>query len=190
VGNNVEIDYHWSGGNEDDTRKYAAELVALAPDVIFTSGSAGVGPLQRPTRTVPVVFAQVPDPVRAGFAISLARPGGNITGFTPFEYGIGAKWLELLKQIAPNVTRVAIVRDAAITSGIGSWGAIQSVAPSFGVELRPVDVRDAGAIALGIAGFADSPNGGVIPTGRAPAPRPPDLVTPPAARHRRPPAAP
>ena len=94
VGNNVEIDYRWSGGNEDDTRRYAAELVALAPDVIFTSGSAAVGPLQRATRTVPIVFAQVPDPVGAGFVVSLARPGGNITGFTPFEYGIGAKWLE------------------------------------------------------------------------------------------------
>jgi putative ABC transport system substrate-binding protein len=186
VGNNVEIDYRWSGGNEEGTRKYVAELVALAPDVIFTSGSAGVGPLQRATRTVPIVFAQVPDPVGAGFAISLARPGGNITGFTPFEYGIGAKWLELLKQITPNVTRVAVVRDAAITSGIGSWGAIQSVAPSFGVELRPVDVRDAGAIELGIAGFADSPNGGLILTGSALAVVHRDLIIALAARHRLP----
>src|ERR1700724_1806764 len=106
VGNNVQIDSRWSAGNEDDTRKYAAELVALAPDVIFTSGSAAVAPLQRATRTPPIVVAQVPDPVGAAFVDSLARPGGNITGFTPFEYGIGAKWLELLKQIAPSVTRV------------------------------------------------------------------------------------
>jgi putative tryptophan/tyrosine transport system substrate-binding protein len=146
VGNNVAIDYRWSVGKEDDTRRYAAELVALAPDVIFTSGSAAVAPLQRVTRTLPIVFAQVPDPVGAAFVDSLARPGGNITGFTPFEYGIGAKWLELLKQTAPSVTRVAVVRDPAITAGIGLWGAIQSVAPSFGVELRPIDVRDAGEI--------------------------------------------
>src|SRR5215831_3592712 len=136
VGNNVEIDYRWSGGNEDDTRKYAAELVALAPDVIFASGTTAVEPLRRATRTVPIVFALVADPVGAGIVESLARPGGNSTGFSPWEYGIGAKWLELLKQIAPSVTRVAVLRDAAITAGIGLWGAIQSVSPSFGVELR------------------------------------------------------
>ena len=186
VGNNVEIDYRWSGGNEDDTRRYAAELVALAPDVIFTSGSAAVGPLQRATRTVPIVFAQVPDPVGAGFVVSLARPGGNITGFTPFEYGIGAKWLELLKQITPSVTRVAVVRDAAITAGIGLWGAIQSVSPSFGVELRPVDVRDAGEIERSITAFAESPNGGLILTGSALAIVHRDLIIALAARHRLP----
>jgi ABC-type uncharacterized transport system substrate-binding protein len=108
VGNNVQIDYRWSAGNEDDTRKYALELVALAPDVIFASGSSAVGPLQRATRTVPIVFARVADPVGAGFVNSLARPGGNITGFTSYEYGLGAKWLEVLKQISPNVTRVAV----------------------------------------------------------------------------------
>ena len=107
VGTNVQIDYRWSAGNEDDTRKYAAELIALAPDVIFTSGSAAVGPLRRATSNVPIVFAATPDPVGAGFVDSLARPGGNITGFTPYEYGIGAKWLEVLKQITPSVTRVA-----------------------------------------------------------------------------------
>jgi putative ABC transport system substrate-binding protein len=186
VGNNVEMDYRWSGGNEEETRKYVAELVALAPDVIFTSGSAAVGPLQRATRTVPIVFAQVPDPVGAGFVVSLARPGGNITGFTPFEYGIGAKWLELLKQITPNVTRVAVVRDAAITAGIGLWGAIQSVAPSFGVELRPVDVRDAGEIERGLASFAESSNGGLILTGSALAVVHRDLIIALAARHRLP----
>jgi putative ABC transport system substrate-binding protein len=186
VGNNVQIDYRWSAGNEDATRRYAAELVALAPDVIFTSGSAAVAPLQRATRTVPIVFAQVPDPVGAGFVDSLARPGGNITGFTPFEYGIGAKWLELLKQIAPSVTRVAVVRDAAITAGIGLWGAIQAVSPSFGVELRPVDVRDATEIERAVATFAGSPNGGLILTGSALAITHRDLIISLAARHRLP----
>jgi putative ABC transport system substrate-binding protein len=167
VGNNVQIDYRWSAGNEDDTRRYAAELVALAPDVIFGSGSAAVGPLRRATRTVPIVFAVVPDPVGAGFVDSLARPGGNATGFIPYEYGIGAKWLEVLKDIAPSVTRAAIVRDPAITAGIGLWGAIQSVSPSFGVELRPIDVRDADEIERALTAFARSPDGGLIVTGSA-----------------------
>jgi putative ABC transport system substrate-binding protein len=167
VGNNVQIDYRWSAGNEDDTRRYAAELVALAPDVIFASGSAAVGPLRRATRTVPIVFAVVPDPVGAGFVDSLARPGGNATGFIPYEYSIGAKWLEVLKDIAPSVTRAAIVRDPAITAGIGLWGAIQSVSPSFGVELRPVDVRDADEIERALTAFARSPDGGLIVTGSA-----------------------
>src|SRR5262249_37465819 len=136
VGTNVEIDSRWSAGKEDETRRHAAELVALAPDVIFASGSATVAPLLQATRTVPIVFANAPDPVGAGYVESLARPGGNITGFTPFGYGIGAKWLELLKQVVPRVTRVAILRDPAIAAGIGLWGAIQSVAPAFGVELR------------------------------------------------------
>jgi putative ABC transport system substrate-binding protein len=186
VGNNIEIDYRWSAGNEDDTRKYAAELVALAPDVIFASGSAAVGPLQRATRTVPIVFALVPDPVGAGFVDSLAQPGGNITGFTAYEYGIGAKWLELLKEIAPSVTRVAVVRDPAITAGIGLWGAIQSVSPSFGVELRPVDVRDAGEIERALAAFARSPNGGLIGTGSALTVVHRDLIIALAVRHRLP----
>jgi putative ABC transport system substrate-binding protein len=186
VGNNIEIDYRWSAGNEDDTRKYAAELVALAPDVIFASGSAAVGPLQRATRTVPIVFALVPDPVGAGFVDSLAQPGGNITGFTAYEYGIGAKWLELLKEIAPSVTRVAVVRDPAITAGIGLWGAIQSVSPSFGVELRPVDVRDAGEIERALAAFARSPNGGLIATGSALTVVHRDLIIALAVRHRLP----
>jgi putative ABC transport system substrate-binding protein len=186
VGNNIQIDYRWSGGNEDDTRRYAAELVSLAPDVVFTSGSAAVAPLQRATRTVPIVFAQVPDPVGAGFVDSLARPGGNITGFTPFEYGIGAKWLELLKQITPSVTRVAVIRDAAITAGIGLWGAIQSVSPSFGVELRPIDVHDAGEIERAVGTFAGSPNGGLILTGSALAIMHRDLIIALAARYRLP----
>ena len=186
VGTNVQIDYRWSAGNEDDTRKYAAELVALAPDVIFASGSAAVGPLRRATRTVPIVFAATPDPVGAGFVESLARPGGNITGFTPYEYGIGAKWLELLKQMVPSVTRVAVLRDPAITAGIGLWGAIQSVSPSFGVELRPVDVGDAGEIERALAAFAGSPNGGLILTGSALAIVHRDLIIALAARYRLP----
>jgi len=186
VGNNVQIDYRWSGGSEDDTRKYAAELVALAPDVIFTSGSAAAEPLRRATRTVPIVFALVPDPVGAGFVESLARPGGNSTGFSPWEYGIGAKWLELLKQIAPSVTRVAVLRDPAITAGIGLWGAIQSVSPSFGVELRPIDVRDPGEMERALAAFAGSPNGGLILTGSAWAIVHRDLIIALAARHRLP----
>jgi putative ABC transport system substrate-binding protein len=186
VGNNVQIDSRWSVGNEDDTRKYAAELIALAPDVIFAAGSAAVGPLRRATSKVPIVFVVTPDPVGAGFVDSLARPGGNITGFTPYEYGIGAKWLEVLKQIAPSVTRVAVVRDPAITAGIGLWGAIQSVSPSFGVELRPVDVRDAGEIERALAAFAGNLNGGLILTGSALAIVHRDLIIALAARHRLP----
>jgi putative tryptophan/tyrosine transport system substrate-binding protein len=154
IGQNVQIDYRWSEGNEDDTRKYAAELVALAPDVIFTSGSAAIGPLRRATRTVPIVFVLVPDPVGAGFVDSLARPGGNITGFTQFEYGIGAKWLEVLKEIAPSTTRAAVIRDPAITAGIGQWGAIQSVSPSVAIEVSPVNLVDAGEIDRGLTTFA------------------------------------
>jgi putative ABC transport system substrate-binding protein len=186
VGNNVQIDSRWSAGNEEDTRKYAAELVALAPNVIFAAGSATVGPLRQATRTVPIVFVTTPDPVGAGFVDSLARPGGNITGFTPWEYGIGAKWLELLKQIVPSVTRVAVLRDPAITAGIGLWGAIQSASPSFGVELRPVDVRDATEMERALAAFARNPNGGLILTGSAWAIIHRDLIIALAARHRLP----
>src|SRR6516225_2398985 len=166
-GRNVRIDTRWAAGDPDHIRRYVAELVALAPDVIMATGSATVGPLLQATRTVPIVFAGVPDPVGSGFVESLARPGGNATGFIVFEYGIGAKWLELLKEIAPSVTRVAVLRDPAITAGIGMWGAIQSVAPSFGVELRPIDVRDADEMERALAAFAGGPNGGLILTGSA-----------------------
>ena len=166
-GRNVRIDTRWSAGDAEDIRKYAAELVALAPDVILASGTPTVGPLLQATRTVPIVFALVPDPVGAGFVDSLARPGGNATGFMQFEYGMSAKWLELLKEIAPGVTRAAVLRDAAIAVGIGQFGAIQSVAPSLGVEVIPVNVRDAAEIERAIAAFARSANGGLIVTGSA-----------------------
>jgi len=164
IGRNVQIDTRWAAADADLFRRYAAELVALAPDIILilAGGGAVVPSLLQATRAIPIVFTQTPDPVGAGFVESLARPGGNVTGFMLYEYGIGAKWLELLKEIAPHVTRAAVIRDAAIASGIGQWGAIQTAAPSFGVELRPVDVRDASEIERAIAAFARSPNGGLI----------------------------
>jgi len=186
VGQNLQIDYRWAGGNEDDTRKYAAELVALAPDVIFASGSAAVGPLRRATRTAPIVFALVIDPVGSGYVNSMARPGGNVTGFTPFDYSIGAKWLELLKQIAPSVTQAAVIRDPAITAGIGMWGAIQSVSPSVAIEVSPINVGDAGEIERALTDFARSPNGGLIVTGSALAVVHRDLIIALAARYRLP----
>jgi putative ABC transport system substrate-binding protein len=186
AGRNMLIDARWSTGNADDTRKFAAELVASAPEVIFTVGSSALAPLRQATRTIPVVFAIVPDPVGAGFVDSLARPGGNATGFTSFEYSIGAKWLELLKQITPEVTRAAIVRDPAITAGIGQWGAIQSVAPLVGIEVSPINIEGAVEIERGIAAFARSPNGGMILTGSSLAIIHRDLIIALAARHRLP----
>jgi putative tryptophan/tyrosine transport system substrate-binding protein len=166
-GRNVRIDTRWAAGNADNIRKYAAELAALAPDVILGSGSAAVGSLLQATRAVPIVFAIVPDPVGSGFVDSLARPGGNATGFMQFEYSLSGKWLELLKQIAPGVTRAAVLWDPAITAGIGQFAIIQSVAPSLGVELSPVSVRDAGEIERAIAAFARISNGGLIVTASA-----------------------
>jgi ABC-type uncharacterized transport system substrate-binding protein len=185
-GLNVRIDYRWGATDAERGLRYAAELVALAPDVILTAGETAVAALQRTTRTVPIVFAQVPDPVGAGFVDSLARPGGNITGFTVFEYGISAKWLELLKQIAPHMTRVAVLRDPATASGAGQLGAIQAAAPSFGVELRPVDVRDANEIEHAITVFASAANGGLIVTGSTEAVVHRVLIVTLAARHRLP----
>jgi len=185
-GSNLRIDARWFGGGTDDNRKNAAELIALAPDVILASGSATVGPLLQATRTVPIVFVIVPDPVGAGFVRSLARPGGNATGFTTFEYSIGVKWLELLKQIAPHVTRTAVIRDAAISAGIGQWGAIQAVAPSMGVELTPIDVSDAAEIERALAAFGQTPNSGLIVTGSGWAVVHRDLIVASAARHKLP----
>jgi putative ABC transport system substrate-binding protein len=186
VSRNVQIDYRWSAGDAELFRRHAAELAVLAPDVILATGSATVGPLLQATRTVPIVFVQVPDPVGAGFVESLARPGGNATGFTIYEYGISGKWLELLKEIAPSVTRVAVLRDPAIAAGAGQLRAIQSVAPSLGVELRPLGVRDAGEIERSVTAFARSSNGGLIVTGSTLALVHRDLITTLAARHRLP----
>src|SRR5579863_1998943 len=161
-GRNVLIDTRWTSGNADDTRKYTAELVALAPDVIQASGASTVGALLKATRTVPIVFAATADPIGAGLVASMARPGGNATGFMNFEDSMSGKWLELLKQIAPGVTRAAVLGDPTLSSGRGQLGAIQTVAPSFGVEVSPVDVRDAGEIERAITEFAGSPNGGLI----------------------------
>jgi putative ABC transport system substrate-binding protein len=185
-GRNVRIDYRWSAGDTDRVRRHAAELIALAPDAILAQGSPSVVELQHATRTIPIVFVSVIDPVGAGFIESLPRPGGNVTGFTLFEYGISAKWLELLKEIAPSMTRAAVLRDSAIAAGSGQLGAIQSVAPSFGVELRPIDVRDAGEIERGIAAFAHSSDGGLIVTGSGLALVHRDLIITLAARHRLP----
>ena len=186
VGENVQIDYRWSAGSEDDTRKYAAELVALAPDVIFSSGAAGVEPLRRATRTVPIVFVMVPDPVGAGFIASMARPGGNITGFSQYDYSIAAKWLALLKEIAPNTTRAAVLRDPAITGGIGQWAAIQSVSSATGIEVTPISLLDAGEMDGALTAFAHSPNGGLIATGSALTVVRRDLIIALAARYRLP----
>ena len=186
-GRNVRIDTRWATTNADDIRRHAAELAALAPDVILAAtGTATVAPLLQATRTVPIVFAVVIDPVGAGFVASLARPGGNATGFTIFEYGMSGKWLELLKEIAPAVTRAAVLRDPAIASGIGQFAAIQAVAPSLGVELSPVDVRDAAEIERAVTAFARSGNGGLIVTASALATRYRDLIITLAARHKLP----
>ena len=186
VGRNLRIDTRWGAGDADRYRRYSTELVALAPDVILAASGAIVPWLLQATRSVPIVFAQVPDPVGTGFVESLAHPGGNITGFTNFEFSIGGKLLELVKEIAPRVTRAAVLRDAADPAGVGQWGAIQTAAPSLGLELRVVDVRDAGEIERSITAFARGSNGGMIVTGSAPTAIHRDLIITLAARHRLP----
>lgn len=184
---NVLIDTRWATTNADEIRRHAAELAALAPDVLVAgTGTATVAPLLNATRTVPIVFLLVIDPVGAGFVASLARPGGNATGFTLFEYGMSGKWLELLQEIAPRLTRVAVLRDPGIASGIGQFGAIQAVAPSLRVELGAIDVRDAGEIERAVTAFARSGNGGLIVTASALATRHRDLIIALAARHKLP----
>ena len=179
--------YSLACGRADRSRRSAAELVALAPDVILASGSASVAALQRITRSVPIVFANVIDPVGAGFVASLARPGGNTTGFSAFEYSLSGKWLELLKEIAPNLTRVAVLRDPALAAGIGQFAVIQAMAPpSFGVELTPIDVRDPGEIERAITAFAREPNGGLIVTASSAASIHRDLIISLATRYRLP----
>jgi putative ABC transport system substrate-binding protein len=186
VGQNIQIDYRWGGGSAELMRKYAVELVALAPDVILAHSSAAVAPLLEATRTVPIVFAVVADPVGAGYVDSLARPGGNATGFTNFEYTIAGKWLELLKDVAPGVTRAAVLRESAIAAGPAQFGAIRAVAQSLGVEVRPVEVRDSGEIERAITAFARGSNDGLIVTGSPAAIVHRALIVALAARHRLP----
>ena len=186
IGRNVRIDYRWGAGNADNARKYAAELAALSPDVILANGSPSIMALQSATRTVPIVFVTVIDPVGAGFVESLARPGGNATGFTQYEYGMGGKWLELLKEIDPRVTRVAVLRDPGVAAGSGQLGAIQSVAPSLGVELRPIDARGADEIERAITAFARGSTGGLIVTGTGLGLIHRTVIVTLAARHRLP----
>lgn len=162
VGKNLQIDYKWTGDTADLVRKHAAELVALKPDVILAAGGSNVGPLQQVTRTVPIVFVEVADAVGGGFVQSLSHPGGNATGFTNYEYDISGKWLELLKQIAPSITRAAFLRDPTNPSGAGQFGVIQALARSLGVDASPVNSRDAGEVERGISEFASKPNGGLI----------------------------
>jgi len=185
-GRNMRIDVRWGAVDADRYRKYAEELVALAPDVILAGSSAALAPLQRATRTVPIVFAGVADPVGAGYVDSLARPGGNVTGFALFEYGIAGKWLELLKQIAPAVTRAAVMRDPTISLGIGQWAVIQAIAPSTGVDLSLVNMRDASEIERDITAFARSSNGGLIVTAGPWGTVHRELIITLAARHKLP----
>jgi putative ABC transport system substrate-binding protein len=185
ISRNVGIDIRW-GANAADIRRHAAELVALAPDVILATGGSTVEPLQQATHSLPIVFTNVADPVGGGFVASLARPGGNVTGFTPYEYSMSAKWLELLKQIAPRVTRAAVLRDRASPDGIGQFAAMQGVAPSFGVVLNPVDVRDAGEIERAITTFVRAPDSGLVVTASGLAIRHRDLIVTLAVRHKLP----
>src|SRR5262245_6070022 len=187
IGGNVRIEYRWGAGDLDRFRKYAAELVALAPDVIVATAGSIVGALQQASRTVPIVFVTTVDPVGGGWVESLARPGGNATGFASPEFSMSGKRLELLKEIAPRVTRVAVVRDPTVPAGSGGLAAIQTVAPSFGVELTPIGVRSADEIERGIAALARSANGGLIvvgPTSSVQLHR--NLIIALAARHRLP----
>jgi putative tryptophan/tyrosine transport system substrate-binding protein len=185
-GRNAKIEYRWPAGDANKVRKYAEELVALAPDVILAISAPSLASLLQATRTVPIVFTGVQDPVGAGYVDSLSRPGGNATGFVLFDYSFGTKWLEMLKEIAPDVKRVAVLRDPAISSGTGQWGAIQSAAPSLGVEVSPVNVRDALEIERGVAGFARSGNGGLIVTGSPLSLIHRELIITLAARHKLP----
>jgi len=186
-GRNVRIDVRWSASHADDIRKYAAELVASAPDVILAAGgSSVVGPLLQATRTVPIVFASATDPVANGYVDSLARPGGNATGFMADEYSLSAKWLEVLKQIAPGVTRVAVLRNPGVPSGPAQFGVIQAAAPSLKMEVTPINMRDTSEIERAIAAFARSPGGGLIVTAGGLATLHRDLIVGLAARHRLP----
>jgi len=185
-GSNLKIDYRWGAGDAENFRTYAQELVDIDPEVILATGTPVVDALRRANHKVPIVFVTVIDPVGAGFVESLARPGGNITGFTLFEYGMSGKWAELLQQIVPGVTQVAVIRDQAIGSGTGQLAAIQAVAPLFGMELRPIGVSDPGEIERSLTAFAGGPNRGLIVTASTLALVHRDLIATLAARHRLP----
>ena len=186
VGGNLRIDYRWAAGDADRLSRDAAELVALAPDVVLASGTSTVGPLQRTTLTVPIVFAGVADPVGAGFIDSLARPGGNTTGFVQFEFGLTSKWLELLKEISPGITRVAVLREPGLTAAIAQFAALQAVAPSLRVELVPLNFRDPADIERTVAGFARSPSDGMVVTSGPLASVHRNIIITTAARHKLP----
>jgi putative ABC transport system substrate-binding protein len=185
-GRNVKVDFRWPEGDAVKVRNYAAELVALSPDVILAVSAASLPPLLEATATVPIVFVGVADPVGAGFVESLSHPGGNATGFVLFSYDLSSKWLEILKQIAPDLKRVAVLRDPSITSGIGQFAVIQYVAPSVGVDVRPIDVRDASAIESALAGFSRAGSGGLIVTGSPSSLVHRELIVALAARHKLP----
>src|SRR6516165_7860227 len=186
VGRNVRIDYRWGAGDADRNRRNVTELAALAPDVILVTGTPVLGPLLQATRTIPIVFMQVPDPVGAGYVESLSRPGGNATGFSTIDYGTSGKWLELLKEIAPNMTRVAVLRDDTSSAGIGQWAGIQARASSLGVDLRPIGMSDFATIERTINAFARDPNGGLIVTESGPAIVHREQIVALAARYRLP----
>jgi putative ABC transport system substrate-binding protein len=186
IGRNVRIDTRWATTSVADIRRHAAELAALAPDVILAFGASTVGPLLQATRTVPIVFPAAGDPVGAGFVDSLARPGGNATGFMSYEYSLSGKWLELLKQVAPGVRRVAVLRDSANPTGIGQFGAIQGLAPALSMEVDPVNMRDADEIERAVVAFVRSPNGGLIVTGSGLASFHRDLIITLAGRYKLP----
>ncbi len=186
VGNNIRIETRWTGNRSEDIRRHVAELVALTPDVILANGTSTLGPLLQVSRTIPIVFVQVTDPVGSGYVESLAKPGGNATGFSTREYGVSGKWLEVLKQIAPSVTRAGVIRNPAVRSGSGQFGAIQAVAPYLRMEVTPIDVRDPAEMERTVAAFAGSPNGGLIITANGAAIVHRSLIIAMAARHKLP----
>jgi putative ABC transport system substrate-binding protein len=185
-GRDIQIETRWAAGSLNDARRYAAELVALKPDVLFASAGFAARPLREVTQSVPIVFVNVIDPVGSGIVESLAHPGGNATGFTQFDYGMSGKWLELLKEVSPDIKHVAVIRDARVDTGIAQFAALQSVAPALSIELRPVGVRDAAEIELVIASLSQGPNNGLIVVGGAVAAVHRDAIVSSAARHRLP----
>jgi putative ABC transport system substrate-binding protein len=186
VGNNIRIETRWAGNRSEDIRRHVSELIALTPDVILANGTSTLGPLLQVSRTIPIVFVQVTDPVGSGYVESLAKPGGNATGFSTSEYGVSGKWLEVLKQIAPSVTRAGVIRNPAVPSGSGQFGAIQAVAPYLRMEITPIDVRDPTEMERTVAAFAGSPNGGLIITANGSAVVHRSLIIAMAARHKLP----